>query len=313
MNRMNIESVTVRIDVPPEGKGVHVKGDLPMVNVDGLAHGKLSVAWSGNTMRFSGQIRADETSLQLLQFVRQEAKVAPAFSASPQPESDPFYYEVALGFTSGKSVEFFWPNRSIPILRTYLDLDQTLRIVYDSLSGTWSLNGNLKARGGELVFLKRNFLIREAALLFAENQDKFDPRITGRAETRMSYGDKPVKVSLVLENNTLGNLTPRISTDTPLSGEQLNSILIGDTLNIANEETKGAQDLYNLASSAVAMVSQIGVLDPLMSKVLDPVRLALGLDLLTVRSNILSTMAVDSFFNLGGYNPLDNQSCIIGM
>jgi hypothetical protein len=299
ISRYNVESVSVDAEVAADGPGVHVKGDFPMVTVDGEGKGKLSVAWMGNTLKVLGQVTAENCAVQLAMFKLPETSPPPAQSPPPA-EAEPMYYDVAIGIASGKGVDFYLPNKQWPIIRTYVDQGQTMTVNYNSAQDAWNLRGDLNARGGQIVWAKRNFQIREAVLHFNENQSSFDPRISGKAEGRVPFQDKIIKFNLTYDNNSLANLLPKVSADVPLTNDQIISLLSGNIFNADSSSQYGVNNAYNLFSTLGGMGTQL-----FLSGQFDQLRAAMGLDLLSVRSDIATNYLVQALFAAA---PLDNQS-----
>ena len=65
--------------------------------------------------------------------------------------------EVDLAVTTGRSVEFAWPTAQFPILRVMLVPSEEVRIGYDGLAGSFSVDGAVDVRSGDLFYFNRQF------------------------------------------------------------------------------------------------------------------------------------------------------------
>ena len=77
---------------------------------------------------------------------------------------------------------------------------------------TFEFKGNLKLRGGEIMYVGRNFYLKEGNLVFDANENSIDPFVTLKAEIRERDTDgKQVKIILSAENQLLSQLSPSLS------------------------------------------------------------------------------------------------------
>lgn len=71
-----------------------------------------------------------------------------------------------------------------PFLRSLIAPSTPIYVTADTATGIWSLKSDIVLRGGEISYLNRNFYLKQGRLILNETQDRFDPNITVRAETR---------------------------------------------------------------------------------------------------------------------------------
>jgi hypothetical protein len=83
-----------------------------------------------------------------------------------------------------------------------------LYVSADTQAGQFSLNSDVRIRSGELYFFERNFYILQGFITFRENETKFDPLISARAEIRDRSETGPVTITLVVENQPLFSFAP---------------------------------------------------------------------------------------------------------
>ncbi|MGL4982785.1 MAG: hypothetical protein ACRC4W_08050 [Treponemataceae bacterium] len=92
--------------------------------------------------------------------------------------------EVDLQILLGKKVQAFFPSKTNPLIRGLIEPQTPLSVNYDSVSGDFEFKGDLNLRGGEVLYVKRNFYLKEGRVVLNATQDSFDPLITVRAEIK---------------------------------------------------------------------------------------------------------------------------------
>jgi hypothetical protein len=132
---------------------------------------------------------------------------------------------VDLMISTGPVVEFFYPDSKFPILRANADMGTKLHVTVDTLTKHYSLTSDIKIRGGEIFYFERNFYIRSGLLVFRENELRFAPRLTARAETRDRNEDGPVTISLLVDNAPLFDFTARFESSPSLSQMEILALM----------------------------------------------------------------------------------------
>jgi hypothetical protein len=126
-----------------------------------------------------------------------------------------------------------------PLLRGLVAPGTELTILADTLAGILEIRGDADLRGGEIVYLGRNFYLKEGRIAFNETFGAFDPRITIRAETRDrdSEGEQ-VTIIMTASNQLLSRFSP-VYTASPSKSEteimqMLGQIIAGDSATIGD-------------------------------------------------------------------------------
>jgi len=104
-------------------------------------------------------------------------------------------------------------------------LGTKLHVTADTLTKQFSLTSDIKIRGGEIFYFERSFYIRSGQLVFRENELRFAPRLTARAETRDRNEDGPVTISLIVDNAPLFDFTARFESSPPLSQMEILALM----------------------------------------------------------------------------------------
>ncbi|MCL2599639.1 MAG: hypothetical protein FWD88_00450 [Treponema sp.] len=130
-----------------------------------------------------------------------------------------------LTVTTGPAMEFFYPSSYFPLVRATPEMGSRIYISVDSLMGQFSVTGDVGIRRGEIFYFQRNFYIRSGMLTLRENEHRFEPHITARAELRERTADGPVTISMIVDNAPLASFSPRFESSPHLSQMAIFSIL----------------------------------------------------------------------------------------
>jgi translocation and assembly module TamB len=212
---------------------------------------------------------------------------------------------VSITATTGKRVEFFWPSETFPVVRTTAAPGGKLVVTYRGDTGAYTVTGGAEVHGGEIFFFDRSFVLKQGSITFQEDQRSFDPRITARAEIREwdpAIGEE-VKIWLDVDD-TLNRFSPRFSSDPALPEPDIFALLGAPfTRQVAGQ---------GLLSSAVMLssdfISRFGLLRPFEQRV----RELLGLDMFSVRTQVIQNIVAEKVLGYEGLNPLDNTSLSLG-
>ena len=294
---------TYRLELATTGaSGVAIDHQFGPLLFDGYATGAITVVGAPQRVAISGRMQAVQADISIAEV------------AAGAGQADPLVVDMAI--TTGRSVEFTWPTAQFPILRVMLVPSEQVRIGYDGLAGSFSVDGSVDVRSGDMFYFNRQFRIREGRIGFSENENRFDPRLEVRAETRErdANGD-PVRIMLEAET-TLSRFSPetvRLASDPPQSALALDSLLrdplAGDNLDV----TGGAG--VSAAAFSGDLLAQVALLQPVERAL----REALGVDMVSIRSPFVQNLVLDglatpaedgSETTVG--NPLDNTSLSFG-
>jgi hypothetical protein len=236
-----------------------------------------------------------------------------------------FITVIDITITTGPTVEFYWPNVNNPILRVNPEMGTVFKVTYDSETGQYSMDSDIKVRSGEMYYLDRHFYIRQGLLTFRENERQFDPRLTVRAEIRDRSDFGPVTISMIIDNQPLLSFVPRFESTPSLTQLEIFSIL-GQTLGIQGIDGTDSTQRVLLASSTEIMSHLFAGSDifsqMMLSRQLErSLRNLLRIDMLSIRTRLFqnttasfAAMMVDApldrDYHLGNY--FDNTTVFIG-
>ncbi|MDR3302397.1 MAG: translocation/assembly module TamB [Spirochaetaceae bacterium] len=195
--------------------------DIAGIKSSGLVNGNIMFRTIDNNLLIAGSLTSSD-SIITMDAATPEERQARLLALNKDPN---LYIETDISINADRGVEFLWPNEDYPILRTNLELGDSLRITSDSLSGKSTLVGHIGLRGGELFYFQRSFYIKSGELVFNENEIKFEPRISALAETREQSEDGPVLISIIINDQSINSFTPILRSEPPLSQVAILSIL----------------------------------------------------------------------------------------
>ena len=195
-----------------------------------------------------------------------------------------------------------------PLLRRVVVPDTDLKLSLDTRTESLAFKGQISLRGGEIVWLNRNFYMKEGAMVFNETQDNFDPRLTVRAETReRDEAGNQVTITLSVINQTISQFNPRF-TATPAKSEKEIYELLGQVVSADSE---------NAAILAMAGGDYL-VQATVMRGVENALRELTNFDIFSIRTNILQNAVKQSFDKNSTNNQLtvgnffDNSAVYVG-
>ena len=283
--------------------GIPISYQFGPMLFDGIAAGAVTVASDLGTVTIDGELEAVSAEVSLVE-------IEPVSGTD-----DPLRVDVAV--TTGRSVEFTWPSPQFPVLRLLLVPSEAVRIGYDGRSGTVSVQGDLSVRGGDLFYFNRQFLLREGQISFTGDETSIDPRVLVRAEARQRDPQgEPVRI--ILEADTtlsrFGPDTVRLSSDPPQSALVLDALLRDPLVRGEGPDDGGAAGMSAAAFSG-DLLAQVALLRPVERAL----REALGVDMVSIRSQFVQNLVLDGFgasdatgIGPGTGNPLDNTSLSFG-
>ncbi len=243
----------------------------------------------------------------------------------------PFWY-VANNLTTtdfdlvtGKNVTFFYPNTPNPFIKATITENQKISFAYDHITDAFQIDGNFSFRSGEIYYFQKNFFITEGSLSLhtdaLSGQSQIQPIINLRAKlTDFDTEGNRVDIFLVLRESSLTNLNPQFES---IPSKDVNEILEILGQSILPTGAYGQVNLYSVASLAAAatdVAERLGYLDASQTTQLtESIRISLGLDMFSLRSNILQNILFDALpgNTLGGVlSPLarylNNTSIFMG-
>jgi hypothetical protein len=316
-NFENWSPVNIGLDISipreyPVSYGINIAGFL----ADGIASGNLNITIDANNllMGIKGELFSNEAELGINTDEIINNKENEGYS-------DIVYNAVIdLKITAGSMVKFVWPAAS-PILKASPEMGTVILITSDTQTAHFSLNSNIKIRSGELYYFDRSFFIRQGSIVFKENETKFDPRISARAEIRDRSDSGPVTISMIIENQPLFSFEPRFEASPGMTQLEIYSIL-GQTFNsIQGEENPEVVQRFLLASTTDLVAQYIASSDFLSQFVFlrqfeRNIRNFIRMDMFSVRTrfvqNVFVLAGTSGLSQMSGQTPVDSNNQRVG-
>ncbi|MGE4466426.1 MAG: hypothetical protein AB7D04_02470 [Sphaerochaeta sp.] len=207
---------------------------------------------------------------------------------------------IDFSVVTGRNVSFFYPNTPNPFIKATITENQNINFTYDHTTDEFVIDGNLSFRSGEFYYFQKNFFITEGSLSLhtdaLSGQNTIQPTVNLRAKlTDFDAQGNRVDIFLVLRESSLTNINPRFESTPP---KDMNEILEILGQSILPTGAYGQVNLYSVASLAAAatdVAERLGYLQTSQSTLLtDSIRISLGLDMFSIRSNILQNILIDA-------------------
>ncbi len=273
--------------------GVRIRYNFGTVFVDGRASGTVHVLGDATMTRVDGDV------------VLLSGRIA--MEKGEKPPENPYAPPLSVKMTvhTGTRVEFYWPSISFPIVHSYASQGEKVQLAYDGDLDTFSMNGSVGVRGGEIFYFDRSFYIKQGSITFSETVGQLDPRIQALAELReRDQNNEEIRIYLEADNR-LSQFQPRFYSEPSRSDVEILNLIGGNIFGRFEESGFGLSAVM-LTSD---LVGQFGILTPFERAVRD----ILGLDMFSVRTQFVQNVLLGKLLGEGGtLNPLDNTTLSLG-
>ncbi len=205
-----------------------------------------------------------------------------------------------FNFTTDKGVTFLYPNITSPIIKATISEGEKLSFTYDHLTGEITMDGSLALRSGEIYYFQKDFFITEGALNIHTESfgglPSVQPTINLRAKlTDYDSSGNRVDIFLILREASFTALNPQFES---IPAKATNEILEILGQSILPSGAYGQFNLYSvahLAAAATNVAERLGYINVFQTSALtETIRVSLGLDMFSLRSNILQNILLDA-------------------
>ena len=270
INRWNLGEYRLNLDIPGPA-GARIVNAFGPLDVNGFVRGNLTLRGGPRDLLLDGRLVTYNTEMGVIPL------------STPRGSRNPMNLAINLTIETGRGARFVWPASDFPIIRSFFAVGQEVELRLDSQEDTFSLTGAVDIQTGDVFYFDRNFLIREGEIVFQENQDRFDPRITARAELREVSSDGPVRIYLVADGQRLSEFSPRFESNPPLDGSEIVAILGG---NIFQQDLERGSNLSTALLTTSDIFAQFGVFREFENEI----RERFGLDLFAIRTSVIQNL-----------------------
>jgi hypothetical protein len=254
------------------GEYIPVDIGLPFIHYKGYGgFDNFNIAMTKDDVTFTGKIIGEKADIEVI--IEKE-------SQDSSENSDGFDYIVDLDLLVKNRVQILYN----PLLRGVIVPDNSLKLYIDTRTNDFGARGEVNLRGGEIIWLNRNFYMKEGKVTFNETKELFDPRITVRAETRSRDEDNnQITIILSATGQALSQFNPHF-TSTPARSETEIMALLGQVI------SADAQNAASLVMAGGDYLMQATVVRGLENTL----RELLNFDIFSIRTNILQNAVKQS-------------------
>lgn len=208
--------------------------------------------------------------------------------------------DLDVRLTTGQNVEFYYPEKDNSFINFTLSEDKSVHLVTED--GKMSMEGGLSLKTGQVYYFQNDFIIREGSVDLTERRYTgttssfpFVLNLVAEMTDYDSDGNK-VEISLILKNSTPDNISPRFSSVPAMSENEIMAMLGQSVLSAgALDQSVSISSLATLAATATDALTRVGILESNKNySITGTVRNALGLDIFSARSNIISNVIIDA-------------------
>lgn len=301
MNRFAFENLDVRVRIVGN-TFAPLNINYPEIHIKGNVIGDVGITYDGVTVGVSGEVTAKDANAEFGATRINEiiGGLIPKLKSDDNLYSPPV--DISLKVTALSRVQISYSS----FLRAVVVPGSEIDVSYLSDPERLSLDGDVPIRSGEISYLNSNFYIKSGSIHFSESDESFDPRITVTAETKThDENNDNVTVTLLVDNQRLSELSPRL-TASPAKSEREIMEILG---NIITAESSNAAN-FALATGDYALQMVF------TRKLENALRDLLKFDIFSVRTMVVQNVLKQgieqtSFSNPAG-NYLDNTTVYFG-
>lgn len=303
MNRFAFENLDVRVRIVGN-TFAPLNINYPEIHIKGNVIGDVGITYDGVTVGVSGEVTAKDANAEF-GVTRINEIIGGLIPKLKSKTEDSLYsppVDISLKVTALSRVQISYSS----FLRAVVVPGSEIGVSYFSDTERLLLDGDVPIRSGEISYLNSNFYIKSGSIHFSENDESFDPRITVTAETKTHDDNNDnVTITLLVDNQRLSSLTPRL-TASPAKSEREIMEILG---NIITAESSNAAN-FALATGDYALQMVF------TRKLENALRDLLKFDIFSVRTMVVQNVLKQgieqtSFSNPAG-NYFDNTTVYIG-
>ena len=304
MERWNFGSLSLKVKTLNKN---YIAGDikLPFAEITAGVGGELALVITPEDISVSGSVSTEDAVFVLTDVT------ALSDDSFDDERTDDMNFVVDLDFLLGPKTEIYYPNKNNPLMRGLVSTQAPVHIGLDTYTNSFNLKGELSMRGGEILYLNRNFYIREGRIAFNETESNFDPQLTVRAEIRERDADgTPIKISLYAQNQRLLAFSPKLTSEPNRNEDELRKLL--GTAIFAESGSSASEFLGQVAAGGIDFLIQ----NSLFRQIENRLREFFHFDIFSFRTPFFQQALLQVFKNntenTDPSNFLDNTTVYIG-
>lgn len=165
---------------------------------------------------------------------------------------------------------------------------------------SFSVNGDISIRGGEIFYFQKYFFITSGSIIF-DDPNVFNPKISLRATLRDYTADSErVEIYLVMKDNTFDNLSPTLESSPVMELNEIMSILGQNILPQSAYGNVSFGSVASLVTEGFDILSRLGIVTSVsnpLSSLSTSLKEVFGVDSFSLHSNILNNIITDSIIS----------------
>ena len=272
---------------------------FPFIIAEGNAQGSIAIDGTMNELKVNGDLAVHSGHVTVDTGYKEEKK-----------SKMDFLIDITIGI--GNNNTFYWPSRRVPILKAYAESGNTIHVFSDSAKNNFELKGEVGVKGGEIFYFRRNFYLQNGIIVFNETQDRFNPILDAKALIReVDQNGELYKIYLIADNMPLNDFSPRFESDPYLTNQEIVTMLGANLFNSEENEVT--------LNEAILLTSDVVSQFSFMQNLQESVKNLLGLDVFSLRSQIVPNLIIERFLpeEGGGFDAsfaryLDNTTLFVG-
>lgn len=162
---------------------------------------------------------------------------------------------------------------------------------------SFSVNGDISIRGGEIFYFQKYFFITSGSIIF-DDPNVFNPKISLRATLRDYTSDSErVEIYLVMKDNTFDNLSPTLESSPVMELNEIMAILGQNILPQSAYGNVSFGSVASLVTEGFDILSRLGIVTNVsnpLSSLSTSLKEVFGVDSFSLHSNILNNIITDS-------------------
>ncbi|MBQ9631272.1 MAG: translocation/assembly module TamB domain-containing protein, partial [Treponema sp.] len=283
----------------PQNKTAPAALDIRVAKFDGMTSVDLDIIFEDKVLEVTGKVYVED--------VKVTVRANEIIDVLNNGQDIPFDVRTDLHITAGSHVNVTFD----PLLRCVLVPGTQAVFKMDQSTGSFSLDGDIRLKSGDITYFNRNFYLKEGVIKCNDSEAQFNPRLTVRAETRERDRDgRDIRIVLSSNNQSIlpiDSFVPQIST-VPAKSEAEIRTLLGQ---IAVGDSSSASDV-------LLMAGDYALQSLLLRNVENSLREVLNFDIFSLRTMILQNVVrqgVNGTISQQGLtvgNLFDNSTVYIG-
>lgn len=267
-----------------KGGGVQAYYPLPYIDFDGVFTGDVMITGDRSGAHFAGELLFHKLE------VTPGALIEPLVSDQDQY---PYRITTDLKFITGKDVVFYLPDKKNRIVEAVVNPDEFLIMQADTLSQILIMNGTLTLKAGEINYFGKTFNLTEGSMVFNEDQNKFDPYLSVEAEIRThdSDGEETI-ISMIYDaplSVLLTSFEPRFSSIPSKSQNEILTMLGQSFIPYDDQDEDWGAVPIRIAGDYLLEPNVIRPVEDILKD-------SLGLDMISIRTNIVENAILERIF-----------------